>query len=233
VGQATQTPWPPMSSYEIKRMDKKDPLRSLKHATYGSVLLSFLSVVSLFLLCCFVSCFGCLVVWFWFPLPNRSVSVQSERRNLGGFCCWGFLVVWLDWILVFGDRISLWNVGYTETCSVNQAGLELRDLLTFASLVLRRKVCAACLAEMHFIHLPLLWESFYLTQLILVFLLKKKNYLKKDLSLKKKRKKEKIYTVAVFRHTRRGHQISLQMVVNHHVIAGIWTQDLWKSSQCS
>jgi hypothetical protein len=41
------------------------------------------------------------------------------------------------------------------------------------------------------------------------------------------------YTVAVFRHTRRGHQISLRMVVSHHVVPGIWTQDLWKSSQCS
>jgi hypothetical protein len=41
------------------------------------------------------------------------------------------------------------------------------------------------------------------------------------------------YTVAVFRHPRRGHQISLQRVVNHHVVAGIWTQDLWKSSRCS
>jgi hypothetical protein len=29
------------------------------------------------------------------------------------------------------------------------------------------------------------------------------------------------YTVAVFRHTRRGCQISLQMVVSHHVVAGI------------
>jgi hypothetical protein len=28
------------------------------------------------------------------------------------------------------------------------------------------------------------------------------------------------YTVAVFRHTRRGHQILLQMVVSHHVVAG-------------
>jgi hypothetical protein len=28
------------------------------------------------------------------------------------------------------------------------------------------------------------------------------------------------YTVAVFRHSRRGHQISLQMVVSHHVVAG-------------
>jgi hypothetical protein len=28
------------------------------------------------------------------------------------------------------------------------------------------------------------------------------------------------YTVAVFRHTRRGHKISLQVVVSHHVVAG-------------
>jgi hypothetical protein len=28
------------------------------------------------------------------------------------------------------------------------------------------------------------------------------------------------YTVADFRHTRRGHQIPLQMVVSHHVVAG-------------
>jgi hypothetical protein len=41
------------------------------------------------------------------------------------------------------------------------------------------------------------------------------------------------YTVAVFRHSRRGCQISLWMVVSHHVVAGIWTQDLRKSSQCS
>jgi hypothetical protein len=39
------------------------------------------------------------------------------------------------------------------------------------------------------------------------------------------------YTVAVFRHTRRGRQISLQVVVSHHVVAGIWTLDLRKSSR--
>jgi hypothetical protein len=39
------------------------------------------------------------------------------------------------------------------------------------------------------------------------------------------------YTVAVFRHSRRGHQISLQVVVSHHVVAGIWTSDLRKSSR--
>ena len=41
------------------------------------------------------------------------------------------------------------------------------------------------------------------------------------------------YTVAVFRHTKREHQISLGMVVSHHVVSGIWTQDFWKSNQCS
>jgi hypothetical protein len=36
------------------------------------------------------------------------------------------------------------------------------------------------------------------------------------------------YTVAVFR---RGRHISLQMVASHHVVAGIWTLDLRKSSR--
>ena len=40
------------------------------------------------------------------------------------------------------------------------------------------------------------------------------------------------YTIAIFRHTRRGYWTLLQMVVSHHVVAGDWTQDLWKSSQC-
>jgi hypothetical protein len=39
------------------------------------------------------------------------------------------------------------------------------------------------------------------------------------------------YTVAVFRDTRRGRQISLQMVVSHHVVSGIWILDLRKSSR--
>jgi hypothetical protein len=36
------------------------------------------------------------------------------------------------------------------------------------------------------------------------------------------------YTVAIFRHTRREHQILLQMVVSRHVVAG---NRLWKNSQ--
>jgi hypothetical protein len=39
------------------------------------------------------------------------------------------------------------------------------------------------------------------------------------------------YTVAVFRPSRRESQISLRMVVSHHVVAGIWTPDLRKSSR--
>jgi hypothetical protein len=34
------------------------------------------------------------------------------------------------------------------------------------------------------------------------------------------------YTVAVFRHTRRRHQIPLQMAVSHYVVSGNRTQDL-------
>ena len=37
------------------------------------------------------------------------------------------------------------------------------------------------------------------------------------------------YTIVVLGHTRRGRQISW-MVESHHVVAGDWTRDLWKSS---
>jgi hypothetical protein len=39
-----------------------------------------------------------------------------------------------------------------------------------------------------------------------------------------------VSTLGVFRHIRGGHQTTLWMVANHHVVAGNWTQDLWKSS---
>jgi len=35
-----------------------------------------------------------------------------------------------------------------------------------------------------------------------------------------------VLSLSLFRHTTRGHQISLQMVVSHHVVAGNCTQDL-------
>ena len=42
-----------------------------------------------------------------------------------------------------------------------------------------------------------------------------------------------LFILCIFRHTRRGHQISLQMVIIHHVVARNLTQDIWKSSWCS
>jgi hypothetical protein len=56
---------------------------------------------------------------------------------------------------------------------------------------------------------------------------KKQNKTKKKKKQTKKKEKENMqafickYTVAVFRHTRRERQISLWMVVSHHVVAGI------------
>ena len=43
---------------------------------------------------------------------------------------------------VFQDRVSLCNPDYSGTHSVDQAGLELRDLLASASQILGLKVCA-------------------------------------------------------------------------------------------
>ena len=50
-------------------------------------------------------------------------------------------------------------------------------------------------------------------------------FLKKDLFI--------IYKYTIFRHSRKGSQILLQMVVNHHMVAGIWTHDSRKHSRCS
>ena len=40
------------------------------------------------------------------------------------------------------------------------------------------------------------------------------------------------YTANVFRHTSKGHQMPLHLVLSQYVVAENWTQDLWKSSQC-
>jgi hypothetical protein len=52
--------------------------------------------------------------------------------------------------------------------------------------------------------------------LFILFSLFLKFFLKKDLFIVKCK-----YIVAVFRRTRRGLQISLQIVVSHHMVAGI------------
>ena len=48
----------------------------------------------------------------------------------------------IDFFFLFRDEVSLSSLGYFETHSVDQAGLELRDLLHSAFLVLGLKVWA-------------------------------------------------------------------------------------------
>ena len=55
---------------------------------------------------------------------------------------WVFLFVCLFFFWFFRDRVSLYSPGYPGTQSVDQAGLELRNLLASASQVLGLKVCA-------------------------------------------------------------------------------------------
>jgi hypothetical protein len=51
------------------------------------------------------------------------------------------LVGWLVGFDFFQDRVSLYSPGYPETHSVDQAGLELRNLPASASQVLELKAC--------------------------------------------------------------------------------------------
>jgi hypothetical protein len=88
-----------------------------------------------------------------------------------------------------GFSVEPWSPG---TPSVDQAGLELRNLPASASQVLELKVCTTTAW--------LLLKLFFFKDLFIII---------------------SKYTVAVFRCTRRGHQISLWMVVSYHVVAGI------------
>jgi hypothetical protein len=112
-----------------------------------------------------------------------------------------FLFVCL-FVCFFRDRVSLCSPGCPGTHSVDQAGLELRNSPASASQVLGLKVCATIPGPTS----QLL--NIYLFIYLFIY-----------------------YTVAVLRHSRRGSQILLWVVVSHHVVAGIWTPDLRKSSR--
>ena len=84
-------------------------------------------------------------------------------------------------------------LSYPGTHSVDQAGLALRNLPASASQVLRLKAFATTHSKKRI--------SFFFFKDLFIIICK--------------------YTVAVFRHTRKGSQIMLQMVVSHHVVAGI------------
>jgi hypothetical protein len=63
-------------------------------------------------------------------LPSAGVKDMHHHHHLADFC------------FVFRDRVSLCSPGCTGTHSVDQAGLELRNLPASASQVLGLKECA-------------------------------------------------------------------------------------------
>jgi hypothetical protein len=73
------------------------------------------------------------------PLPNLGQQVTNTLgvRNWLVVLTDLFLVL----VLVFRDRVSLYSSGCPGTHSVDQAGLELRNLLASASQVLGLKAC--------------------------------------------------------------------------------------------
>jgi hypothetical protein len=77
--------------------------------------------------------------------PKEEIFELSYEGNTwfwGDFLC-VCLVGWLVWFgLVFQDRVSLCKPGCPGTHSVDQAGLELRNLPASASQVLGLKACA-------------------------------------------------------------------------------------------
>ena len=71
-----------------------------------------------------------------------------------------WLCVWLvGWILVFQDRVFLCSPVCLETCSVDQAGLELRDPPASASQVLVLKACANTAPTFLFRDQGFLWKA--------------------------------------------------------------------------
>ena len=76
--------------------------------------------------------------------------------------------------------------------------------------MLRPEPRASCIEKQHIIYTHMFIYTFLLSFVIRDFFKKRFVY---SLYFYE-------YTVAVFRHTRRGHCISLQMVVSHHVDAG-------------
>jgi hypothetical protein len=90
----------------------------------------------------FLNPFLCLLPWYKELLQrwNVSLSIRTSYSftSLGFFC----LLVFAFCFLCFQDRVSLYSSGCPGTHSIDQAGLELRNLPASASQVLGLKACA-------------------------------------------------------------------------------------------
>jgi hypothetical protein len=131
-------------------------------------------------------------------------ELGSSASATDALSCWAISpLLRLFVCLFFRDRVSLYRPGCPGTHFVDQTGLELRNPPVPASQVLGLKACTTMpgLSVCFLLH-PCPAHFFFFFLKIYLFIICK-------------------YTVAVFRHTRRGRQISLRVVVSHHVVAGI------------
>jgi hypothetical protein len=97
----------------------------------------------------------------WLVLPWwLIVDVNRLCHQRHHLCCYLILLLYFVYLFIcfffFRDRISLCSPGCPRTHSVDQAGLELRDLPASASRVLRLKVCAT-IAWLYFFLALHLW----------------------------------------------------------------------------
>jgi hypothetical protein len=78
------------------------------------------------------------------------MGVTSKKQSVGyrGFCCCCSFVGFLGWVGFFQDRVSVYIPDCPGTHSVDQAGLELRNLPASASQVQGLKVCATTAQQM-------------------------------------------------------------------------------------
>jgi hypothetical protein len=88
---------------------------------------------------------------------GRAVSAFIRQAILPAlYCdflfCFVLFLVFGFWRQVFGDRVSLYSPGCPGTHSVDQAGLELRNLPASASQVLGLKACATTARYCDFIY---------------------------------------------------------------------------------
>jgi hypothetical protein len=70
------------------------------------------------------------------------IWTRSTGIQVGFFCVLFCFVLFCFVLFCFWDRVSLWSPGCPGAHSVDQAGLELRDLPVSASWVLGLKACA-------------------------------------------------------------------------------------------
>ena len=81
--------------------------------------------------------FGCQLDSIWNELQSRNRGQTWER----------FCFVFVAFVCVFPDKVSLWSLGCPGTRSVDQAGLKSKDPLASAPKVLGLKVSATTVLQ--------------------------------------------------------------------------------------